>query len=173
MPWDTLLLSVCFFVVIPLLLGAVIRIVCAAQDQRKRPWLAALDKRVIPAMDALSMGFLILMVVLLFISQATTLVANILDILIIAIPLILTTIIIWALTFAVALWILKLPYNIAGPATLIACSNFFEMAVAIAVALYGPDSGAALATVVGVLIEVPVMLLLVWINNRNKHLFPL
>ncbi|KAF0713763.1 Aste57867_4219 [Aphanomyces stellatus] len=113
------------------------------------------------------MGFLVLMIVLIFVTQAPTITDNIVGILIIALPLTLQTLLIWAITYALAIW-LQLSYDVAGPATLIACSNFFEMAVAVAVSLYGADSPAALATVVGVLIEVPVMLLLVFINNAAQ-----
>ena len=116
------------------------------------------------------MGFLVLMVVLIFICQADTLINSLLDIVIIAIPLIIQTVFIWGITFGAALK-LGIPYKFAGPASLIACSNFFELAVAIATSLYGADSGAALVTVVGVLIEVPVMLALVWVNNKTQKWF--
>jgi arsenite transporter len=166
MPWDVLVYSVGIFAFIPLVLGVFIRYVMSKNDK----WFAWLNDTLIPTLDRCSMVFLLLMVVLLFMSQATTIVENVLDIFIIAIPLLLQTFLIWGLTYFLALR-MKLPYKIAGPATLIACSNFFEIAVAIAVSLYGSDSGAALATVVGVLIEVPTMLALVWVNNRTNTCF--
>lgn len=166
MPWDTLFASVGFFVVIPLAVGVVTRLIM----QQRESWFAFLNNRIIPLLDNLSMVFLVLMVVLLFIQQAPTIVKNLVDILIIALPLLLQTFLIWGIAFG-AFLLFKVPYEIAGPGMLIACSNFFEMAVAIAISVYGGESGAALATVVGVLIEVPVMLLLVWINNRMQHLF--
>ena len=108
---------------------------------------------------------LIATVVLLFGFQAGTIVAKPLIIGLIAIPLVLQTYGI----FAISWWgakLFKLPHNIAGPACLIGTSNFFELAVAVAISLFGLNSGAALATVVGVLVEVPVMLSLVWLVNR-------
>jgi ACR3 family arsenite transporter len=110
---------------------------------------------------------LIATVVLLFGFQAGTIVAKPLIIGLIAIPLILQTYGI----FFISWWgarLLKLPHNIAGPACLIGTSNFFELAVAVAISLFGLNSGAALATVVGVLVEVPVMLSLVWLVNRAR-----
>jgi ACR3 family arsenite transporter len=166
MPWGTLLFSIGFFVVIPLVFGVVTRQIMMREESRA----AFLEKKMIPVLDSLSMVFLLLMVILLFISQAEKIVHNLVDILIIAIPLLLQTFIIYAISYGTS-WLMRFPYEIAGPASLIACSNFFELAVAVAASLYGADSGAALATVVGVLIEVPVMLLLVKINNRTKHIF--
>ena len=112
----------------------------------------------------------VLYVVLLFGFQAETLVAQPLVIVLIAVPLVLQSYGIFAITFVAALR-LKLPHNIAAPACLIGTSNFFELAVAVAISLFGLHSGAALATVVGVLVEVPVMLSLVAIANRTRHWF--
>jgi ACR3 family arsenite transporter len=164
MPWDTLLYSVGLFIVVPLVVAVVTR---QSLNQRGLEWLKT---KVIPLLDTLSMAFLLLMVVLIFISQAATITKNWVDILIIAIPLTVQTVLIWGLTYAVAIYF-EFPFDIAGPASLIACSNFFEMAVAIAVSIYGTGSPATLATVVGVLIEVPVMLVLVAINNKTQHKF--
>ena len=108
---------------------------------------------------------------LLFGLQATTLVAEPLVIGLIAIPLVLQSYGIFAITFLLARW-LRLPHDIAAPACLIGTSNFFELAVAVAISLFGLTSGAALATVVGVLVEVPVMLSLVAISNRTRSWFP-
>ena len=110
-------------------------------------------------------------VVLLFGFQAGTIIAKPLVIAMIAIPLIIQSYGIFAISF-VGAKVLRLPHNIAGPACLIGTSNFFELAVAVAISLFGLNSGAALATVVGVLVEVPVMLSLVAIINRTQHWFP-
>ena len=109
-------------------------------------------------------------VVLLFGFQANTIVSEPATIGLIAIPLIIQTDGIFFVTYLVARWI-KLPFNIAAPACLIGTSNFFELAVAVAISLFGLHSGAALATVVGVLVEVPVMLSLVYIINRTQGWF--
>ncbi|KAJ3363004.1 hypothetical protein GGF31_001267 [Allomyces arbusculus] len=166
LPWATLLASVGFFVLIPLVLGVAIRAALMRTDSG-RTWL---EDTLIPWLNSLSAVFLVLMVALLFMTQANAVTTKIIDILVIAVPLTLQTVLIWGITYAASLW-LRIPYEVAGPATLIACSNFFEMAVAVAVALYGPASGAALATVVGVLIEVPLMLALVAVNNRTRGVF--
>ena len=110
---------------------------------------------------------LIATVVLLFGFQAETIVAQPFVIALIAVPLMIQTYGIFALGYAGARW-LKLPHDIAAPACLIGTSNFFELAVAVAISLFGLHSGAALATVVGVLVEVPVMLSLVWWLNRAR-----
>ena len=109
-------------------------------------------------------------VVLLFGFQATTILNQPQAILLIAIPLLIQTYGIFALGYGAAR-LLRLPHNVAGPACLIGTSNFFELAVAVAISLFGLHSGAALATVVGVLVEVPVMLSLVYVVNRTRHWF--
>ena len=109
-------------------------------------------------------------VVLLFGFQAETILASPQTIVLIAIPLLLQTYGIFALAYGAAL-LIKLPYKIAAPASMIGASNFFELAVAVAISLFGLHSGAALATVVGVLVEVPVMLSLVAFANRTQHWF--
>ena len=110
-------------------------------------------------------------VVLLFGFQAQTILAQPLAIILIAIPLLIQTYGIFVIAYGAAK-AMKLPHNIAAPACLIGTSNFFELAVAVAISLFGLHSGAALATVVGVLVEVPVMLSLVAIANRTRHYFP-
>ena len=102
--------------------------------------------------------------------QAETIVKSPLTILLIAIPLIIQTVAIFLVTYVIALRI-NLPHKIASPAAMIGASNFFELAVAVAISLFGLNSGAALATVVGVLVEVPVMLSLVFVSNRTKSYF--
>lgn len=165
LPWDTLLISVAFFVAIPLVVGIIIRQVCLLNES----WNLWLNTVFIPILDRFSMIFLVLMVILIFISQAVSLVGNVVDILIISVPLLLQTGLIWSLSFSL-FYMLKIPYTIAAPASLIASSNFFEMAVAVSVALFGAGSNVTLATVVGVLIEVPVMLGLIQLCGYFKYI---
>jgi len=165
-PWSTLLLSVILYVVIPLLAGIATR---RALTQRTRDpdTLGRFVARLKPA------GILGLLatIVLLFGFQATTIVARPLTILLIAVPLIIQSYGIFGVAY---LWarIWRIPHGIAAPAALIGTSNFFELAVAVAISLFGLQSGAALATVVGVLVEVPVMLSLVAFANRTARHFP-
>jgi ACR3 family arsenite transporter len=158
-PWQTLLLSTVLYVVLPLLAGMATR---HALLQRGPGAVAAF----VAALKPWSVVGLIATVLLLFALQAPTLVARPLIIAMIAVPLLLQTYGIFAIGWAGAK-LLKLPQDIAGPACLIGTSNFFELAVAVAISLFGLHSGAALATVVGVLVEVPVMLSLVWWVNRG------
>lgn len=160
-PWQTLLLSTMLYVVLPLLAGMATR---HALLQRGPGALAAF----VAALKPWSVLGLIATVVLLFALQAPTLVAQPLIIAMIALPLLLQTYGIFVIGWCGAKW-LKLPHDIAGPACLIGTSNFFELAVAVAISLFGLHSGAALATVVGVLVEVPVMLSLVWWVNRGRR----
>ena len=164
-PWQTLLLSTLLYVVLPLAAGVLTRALWlrAGGTQRLARGVAALK----PA----SVIGLIATVVLLFGFQAETLIAQPLVIGLIAVPLVLQSYGIFAISYAAA-WRLKLPHNIAAPACMIGTSNFFELAVAVAISLFGLHSGAALATVVGVLVEVPVMLSLVALANRTRHWFP-
>lgn len=163
-PWQTLLLSVVLYVLLPLVAGVVTRRrLNRSSDEcsidlflaRAKPW---------------SMIGLLATVMLLFAFQAETIVAKPLVILMIAIPLLIQTYGIFAITYTAAKK-MRLPHNIAAPACMISTSNFFELAVAVAISLFGLHSGAALATVVGVLVEVPVMLSLVWFANRTRHWF--
>lgn len=164
-PWETLLLSVVLYVLLPLLAGAFTRHALMMRGGEKR--LADFVARVKP----LSVGGLLLTVVLLFGFQAGTLVSKPFVILLIAIPLLIQTYGIFFIAYAAAK-VMKLPHRIAAPACMIGTSNFFELAVAVAISLFGLNSGAALATVVGVLVEVPVMLSLVVLANRTRHWFP-
>ena len=159
-PWQTLLLSTVLYVVLPLLAGVVTRHMLL----RRPP--GALGAFV-AALKPWSVVGLIATVLLLFALQAGTIVAQPLLIAMIAVPLLLQTYGIFAIGW-VGAKLLKLPPDIAGPACLIGTSNFFELAVAVAISLFGLHSGAALATVVGVLVEVPVMLSLVWWVNRMR-----
>lgn len=163
-PWQTLLLSVGLYVLLPLVAGVLTRnkLDSGGSEQRIRQFLAKAKPW--------SMVGLLSTVLLLFGFQAQTIVSKPMIILLIAIPLMIQTYGIFAITYAVAKKI-KLPHNIAAPACMISTSNFFELAVAVAIALFGLNSGAALATVVGVLVEVPVMLSLVYFANRTRHWF--
>ncbi|AEF53457.1 ACR3 family arsenite efflux transporter [Marinomonas posidonica] len=163
-PWTTLLVSVLLYVLIPLIAGAITRNSLDKANDHSR-----LDG-FLSKMKPWSIIGLIATVVLLFGFQSDTILSNPQAIVLIAIPLLIQTYGI----FAVAYWLalkFKLPHNEAAPASLIGTSNFFELAVAVAISLFGLHSGAALATVVGVLVEVPVMLSLVWFANRTRHWF--
>jgi ACR3 family arsenite transporter len=161
-PWDTLLLSVVLFVVIPLVAGALTRWYII----RKRG-LEYLNNVFIKKFSNTTIGGLLLTLVLIFSFQGETILSNPIHILLIAVPLVLQTVIIFFVAYGWAkAW--KLPHEIAAPAGLIGASNFFELAVAVAISLFGLQSGAALATVVGVLVEVPVMLTLVKVANKTR-----
>jgi ACR3 family arsenite transporter len=160
-PWGTLVTSVVMFIVIPLAAGVV------TQRALTRDRLERLGHRLKPT----SIMGLLLTVVLLFGFQAETLVTRPLLVVLIAVPLLIQSYGIFAITYGLAR-VLKLPFNVAAPAAMIGTSNFFELAVAVAISLFGLTSTAALATVVGVLIEVPVMLSLVAFANRTKQWFP-
>ena len=162
-PWETLVLSTVLYVVLPLVAGLATR---HALQRRSARAVGDFVARLKPG----SVIGLIATVVLLFGFQAQTIVQRPLVIAMIAVPLILQSYGIFAITYAGAR-ILKLPHNVAGPACLIGTSNFFELAVAVAISLFGLHSGAALATVVGVLVEVPVMLSLVALINHTPHWF--
>lgn len=164
-PWDTLILSVVLYVLIPLVAGVLTRRALDRPDNHQRL------QSFLDATKPISIAGLLATVILLFGFQAEVILQQPLAIVLIAIPLLIQTYGIFAIAFFGAK-ALKLPHNIAGPACLIGTSNFFELAVAVAISLFGLQSGAALATVVGVLVEVPVMLSLVAIINRSRHWFP-
>ncbi|MDN6291235.1 MAG: ACR3 family arsenite efflux transporter [Tetragenococcus koreensis] len=165
-PWMTLFLSIVLFVIVPLLAGVVSRIVIT-----KNKGKTYFEKSFIPKFNNVTTTGLLLTLIIIFSFQGQTIVDNPLDIVLIAIPLIIQTFFIFFITYLWAkAW--KLPHNIAAPAGLIGASNFFELAVAVAISIFGLGSGAALATVVGVLVEVPVMLQLVKIVNKTKDWFP-
>lgn len=163
-PWDTLFLSVVLYVLIPLVAGAVTRKKLDKTDDHSRL------NQFLATMKPWSVIGLLATVVLLFGFQSETILAQPQAIVLIAIPLLIQTYGIFAIAYFIAKQ-LKLPHNVAAPACMIGTSNFFELAVAVAISLFGLHSGAALATVVGVLVEVPVMLSLVWFANRTRHWF--
>lgn len=163
-PWNTLLLSVILYVLIPLIAGVITR-----KQLEKTPNTKNLN-HFLAVMKPWSIVGLLATVVLLFGLQSDTILSNPQAIILIAIPLLIQTYGIFAIAYFAAKR-MKLPHNIAAPASMIGSSNFFELAVAVAISLFGLHSGAALATVVGVLVEVPVMLSLVWFANRTRHWF--
>lgn len=193
-PWSTLVLSVVLYVLLPLIAGVVTRNMLTKQTPIQQEFTdvvadaashspahfvtndianSAEQQRLTTLLATLkpwSIFGLLATVVLLFGFQAQTILNKPLAILLIAIPLLIQTYGIFALTYFASCK-LQLPHNVAAPASMIGASNFFELAVAVAISLFGLHSGAALATVVGVLVEVPVMLSLVWFANRTRHWF--
>ena len=165
-PWNTLLFSVLLYVLVPLAAGYVTREKLVKNN--KIELLTKLQKKIEP----FSMLGLLFTILILFALQAEYVVAKPIIFLLIAIPLIIQTYIIFAIAYLWSyLW--KIPHNIAAPSALVGTSNFFELAVAVAIGIFGLNSGAALATVIGVLVEVPVMLSLVtFANKTNKFFIP-
>jgi ACR3 family arsenite transporter len=168
-PWETLLLSVGLYILIPLSAGALTRRLLAARADRQEGSELAVA-RFTAAVKPFSVAGLLVTVILLFGFQGQIILEQPLLIGLIAVPLLIQTYGIFAITYAAA-WAWRVPFNIAAPCALIGTSNFFELAVAVAISLFGLSSGAALATVVGVLVEVPVMLSLVAFANRTRHHF--
>jgi ACR3 family arsenite transporter len=165
-PWDTLLLSVVLFVVIPLAAGIITRMTVV-----KKRGIDYFNTVFVKKFNNVTVGGLLLTLIILFSFQGEIILKNPLHILLIAIPLILQTVLIF---FVAYLWAkrAKLPHNVAAPAGMIGASNFFELSVAVAISLFGLQSGAALATTVGVLVEVPIMLMLVKVANSTRSWFP-
>ena len=165
-PYDTLLLSVVLFIVIPLAGGYFSR-----KYVIKNKGMEYFENVFLKKFDNITIVGLLLTLILLFSFQGDVILNNPIHIVLIAIPLIIQTFFIFFLAYGWAkAW--KLSHDIASPAGMIGASNFFELAVAVAISLFGLASGAALVTVVGVLVEVPVMLALVKISNRTRHWFP-
>lgn len=164
-PWATLILSVILFVVIPLAFGIVTRIYVV-----KKHGIEYFNNVFVKKFNGITVIGLLLTLIILFSFQGDTILANPLHIVLIAVPLVLQTILIFLIAYGWAKkW--KLPHDVAAPAGMIGASNFFELAVAVAISLFGLQSGAALATVVGVLVEVPVMLTLVRYANHTRKYF--
>jgi ACR3 family arsenite transporter len=164
-PWDTLILSVVLFVVIPLAGGVITR-----NYVTKKHGLEYFQTRFIPKFGNITIIGLLLTLIIIFSFQGDVILDNPLHIVLIAIPLIIQTFLIFFIAY-LASKVLKLPHDIAAPAGMIGASNFFELSVAVAISLFGTQSPAALATIVGVLTEVPVMLILVRIANNTKGWF--
>lgn len=164
-PWDTLILSVVLFVVIPLVGGVLTRSIVV-----KNKGLDYFENTFLKKFDNVTIIGLLLTLILIFAFQGEVIVNNPLHIVLIAIPLTIQTFLIFFIAYLAAK-VLKLPHDVAAPAGMIGASNFFELAVAVAIALFGTTSPAALATTVGVLTEVPVMLMLVKIANSTRKWF--
>jgi len=165
-PYGTLILSTILFVVIPLTTGYFTR-----KSVIKNRGIEYFNNTFLKKFDNITIIGLLLTLIIIFSFQGEIIINNPLHIVLIAIPLTIQTFLIFGIAYSWAkLW--KLPHSIAAPAGMIGASNFFELAVAVAISLFGLKSGAALATVVGVLVEVPVMLTLVRIANNTRHWFP-
>lgn len=164
-PWDTLILSVLMFVVIPLLGGIITRVLITKNKGKDY-----FETKFITKFNNITTIGLLLTLIMIFSFQGNVILENPLHIILIAIPLILQTFLIFFIAYFTSK-LLKLPHSVAAPAGMIGASNFFELAVAVAIAIFGTSSPVVLATVVGVLVEVPVMLILVNIANSTKQLF--
>jgi len=162
-PWNTLIASIVLYIIIPLTAAILTRYIILKNDLSK-------INNLINLLKPFSILGLLLTVLILFGLQADKINEKPFIMILISIPLLIQTIGIFAITYFLA-FKLAIPYNVAAPAALIGTSNFFELAVAVAISLFGLNSGAALATVVGVLVEVPLMLMLVNYANRTKHYF--
>lgn len=164
-PWGTLFLSVILFVVVPLVAASLTRYFLV-----KNKGLTFYNEKFVPKFSKITTSGLLLTLILIFSLQSDYIIENPLHILIISVPLILQTFLIFFLGYGGAK-LLKLPHDVAAPAGMIGASNFFELAVAVAIALFPLNPGVALVTIVGVLVEVPVMLILVKIANATKSKF--
>ncbi|MEN6313614.1 MAG: ACR3 family arsenite efflux transporter [Clostridiaceae bacterium] len=165
-PWDTLFFSIILFVVIPLSAGALTRALMI-----RKKGLEYFNEKFVPKFDGITTAGLLLTLIIIFTFQGKIILENPFYVLLIAVPLILQNVISANLAYMICRWT-KQPHNIAAPASLIAASDFFELSVAVAISLFGPNSPVVLACTVGVLTEVPVMLLLVKFINSTKHWFP-
>lgn len=165
-PFAVLLYSVVVFIVIPLTPGTVLRLWIVRR--RGRAWF---EKALLPRFAPVTIGALLATLVFIFAFQADNITSRFSHVLLIAIPITLQVYFNAGIAYSLMKW-LKVEHSVAAPGALIGASNFFELAVATAIALFGPGSGAALATVVGVLVEVPVMLSVCAACNRTRHWFP-
>jgi ACR3 family arsenite transporter len=165
-PWDTLVFSVVLFVVVPLAGGALTRFLIV-----KKKGLEYFNDKFVPKFNGITTAGLLLTLIIIFSFQGDIILKQPLYVLLIAVPLILQNVISATFTYLLCKWT-KQPHNIAAPAALIAASDFFELSVAVAIAMFGPDSPVVLACTVGVLTEVPVMLLLVLFINKTRRWFP-
>lgn len=163
-PYNTLILSIILFVVIPLFFGYLTRRILISRNGEKAV------KNLLDRFSKITIIGLLLTLVILFSFQGEIILSNPFHIALIAVPLVIQTYFIFAIAYGWS-YFWKLPHKIAAPASMIGASNFFELAVAVAISVYGLNSGAALATVVGVLVEVPVMLSLVGIANKTRNRF--
>jgi ACR3 family arsenite transporter len=166
-PFQVLLYSVFVFIVIPLAAGTLVR--STLIRTRGREWF---EKRLLPRFAPVTITALLATLVFIFAFQADNITERFAHVLLIAVPITLQVYFNASLAYGL-MKLLKVEYAVAAPGALIGASNFFELAVATAIALFGPESGAALATVVGVLVEVPVMLTVCAACNRTRHWFAL
>ena len=165
-PFQVLVTSVIVFIVVPLLAGTLLRNLLVRR--RGRAWF---EGQLLPKFAPVTIAALLATLVLIFAFQADNITGRLSHVLPIAVPITLQVYFNAGITYLLMKW-LKVEHSVAAPGALIGASNFFELAVATAIALFGPDSGAALATVVGVLVEVPVMLSVCAACNRTRHWFP-
>lgn len=165
-PFGVLVYSVVAFIVIPLLTGTLIRSWLVGRHGIR--WF---EQDLLPRFGPVTIGALLLTLVCIFAFQADNILAKPWHVVLIALPILIQVYMNASLAYGLMRW-LRVPYAVAAPGALIGASNFFELAVATAIALFGPESGAALATVVGVLVEVPVMLSVCHVCNRTRHWFP-
>jgi arsenite transporter len=164
-PSNVLITSVVVFIVIPLVAGYLTRSLLL--KARGKEWF---EEVFLPKFQPITIAALLLTLVLIFAFQAQNLTQRWFAVLLLAVPIIIQVYFNSSLTYLLMRW-LKVPHNVAAPGALIGASNFFELAVAVAITLFGPSSGAALATVVGVLVEVPVMLSVCHVCNRTRGWF--
>ncbi|MCK9225483.1 MAG: ACR3 family arsenite efflux transporter [Candidatus Muirbacterium halophilum] len=162
-PWNTLFISVFLFVVIPLTLGVGTRLYIV-----KKYGINYFENVFIKKFDNITIIGLLLTLILIFSFQGNTIIQNPIHILLIAVPLVIQTFLIFGIAYFLC-YVLRLRHDIAAPAGMIGASNFFELSVAVATSVFGVSSPVVLATIVGVLVEVPVMLILVKIANSTKH----
>jgi arsenite transporter len=165
-PFSVLLYSVLAFIVIPLSVGALLRVWLISQYGKG--WF---DQDFLPRFSPVTIGALLVTLVCIFAFQAENILTKPWHVALIAIPILCQVYLNASLAYGL-MRLLRVPYAVAAPGALIGASNFFELAVAAAIALFGPESGAALATVVGVLVEVPVMLSVCHVCNQTRHWFP-
>lgn len=164
-PWNTLILSVVLFIVIPLVGGIATRNIITKNKGKDY-----FEKQFIPKFNNVTIIGLLLTLTLIFSFQGRVILENPLHIILIAVPLIIQTVLIFTISYVMCK-LLKLPHSISAPAGMIGASNFFELSVAVAISLFGTDSPVALVTIVGVLVEVPLMLALVKVANNTKKYF--
>jgi len=164
-PFGVLLYSVIAFIVIPLVIGIILRIWLIRAHSRD--WF---EQSFLPRLSPVTMIALLLTLVMIFAFQSENIITKFFHVALIAVPILIQVYFNSSLAYGLMRF-LKVPYSVAAPGALIGASNFFELAVATAIALFGPESGAALATVVGVLVEVPVMLSVCAVCNRTRHWF--
>ncbi|HCL02716.1 MAG TPA: arsenical-resistance protein, partial [Lachnoclostridium phytofermentans] len=165
-PWDTLFFSIILFVVVPLIAGIITRVLMI-----KRKGLDYFNEKFVTKFDSITTIGLLLTLVIIFSFQGDTILENPFHVLLIAVPLILQNVITSAFAYFICK-VTKQPHNIAAPAALIGASDFFELSVAVAITIFGANSPVVLVCTVGVLTEVPVMLMLVKFVNKTKHWFP-